>query len=110
MDEMERGDGEGSGLQAGWMQIQEYSGTMYLFMIRPGSALHEARQRDRTCKVQLLANIDGGRVRSCQLSTSLMDTADCSLVSVWSWRRSRHCHGTLAFYGLLSMWGAEAVL
>lgn len=47
------------------MQMQEYGGIVCVFMIRSGTALHEAQQRDRTYKVQLLARPVEGRIRSC---------------------------------------------
>lgn len=54
----------------------------------------------------VIGKTSGGRVRGCQLLTSLRSNADCSPVSILSCRRLQHCQGMLAFYGLLNMWGA----
>lgn len=47
MDEREELGCEGR-LQAGWMQIEEYSGARFVFVAGTGSAVSEVQQRDRT--------------------------------------------------------------
>lgn len=80
MDEREGLGCEGR-LQAGWMQIEEYSGARFVFVA--GLAVLCVRSSRETGHLQspIIGKTSGGKIRSSQLLTLLVGNADCSVVT-----------------------------